>query len=268
MLNSLAKKTKTCSKCGEVKTLDDFKEQKGCKDGCRPECRDCTKKQQKEYYEANKVELMRKQKIYTQKNANKISERSKKWRAKNRDKCIKKHKDYYEKNKVEILAAQKVFYEDNKELFAKRTKKYRDNNVEKLKLTSKEYRTKNKDLIAAKKHEDYLKNPEKVKLKWQAWHKSNPEKSKAINTTKAARRRCQKLQATPAWADEKAIAEIYLKAQEITKITGVRYSVDHIIPLQGELVSGLHVENNLEIISLSENCQKNNKFNPLKHQIA
>jgi 5-methylcytosine-specific restriction endonuclease McrA len=48
----------------------------------------------------------------------------------------------------------------------------------------------------------------------------------------------------------------------MTKETGINYEVDHIIPLQGKLASGLHVYNNLQIITQSENRSKNNKYTP------
>lgn len=70
-------------------------------------------------------------------------------------------------------------------------------------------------------------------------------------------------QATPKWADKNAILEIYKKAHELSVQTGVKYSVDHIIPLKGKLVCGLHIETNLAIITLADNKTKNNQFTPL-----
>jgi hypothetical protein len=67
-------------------------------------------------------------------------------------------------------------------------------------------------------------------------------------------------QATPKWADLNVIKEVYIQAQELTKQTGIPYEVDHIIPLQGKLVSGLHVLANLQILTEKENQTKNNKF--------
>jgi hypothetical protein len=77
----------------------------------------------------------------------------------------------------------------------------------------------------------------------------------------AGERRAAKIQRTPAWADLKAIEEIYLKAAEMSK-GAVKYHVDHIIPLRGALVSGLHVEGNLQIITAAENTRKCNKWEP------
>lgn len=76
----------------------------------------------------------------------------------------------------------------------------------------------------------------------------------------AAKRRTVKMQRTPAWADYEAIRAVYLRAQQITAETGVTHHVDHDIPLQGKMVSGLHVHNNLQILTGSENSRKHNRF--------
>ena len=117
-----------------------------------------------------------------------------------------------------------------------------------------------------------------------AWRAANPEKAKAVQaaadikrklsgaTRAAAKRRREadpdrhraylahrraKLQkATPVWADKKAISEIYKEA----KRRGL--TVDHVIPVMGKLVSGLHVANNLQLIPLTENIRKHNKYEP------
>ena len=62
-----------------------------------------------------------------------------------------------------------------------------------------------------------------------------------------------KLQRTPLWADLNKIKEIYDNCPE-------GYEVDHIIPLQGKLVSGLHVPDNLQYLTKSENCSKGNHY--------
>jgi 5-methylcytosine-specific restriction endonuclease McrA len=69
-----------------------------------------------------------------------------------------------------------------------------------------------------------------------------------------------KLKATPAWADHKAIAKIYQLACTLTESTGVRHVVDHIIPLQGRTVCGLHVASNLQVLPEKENLKKFNSW--------
>lgn len=66
--------------------------------------------------------------------------------------------------------------------------------------------------------------------------------------------------ATPSWADKESIKQFYVEAQRLTKETGVLHEVDHIIPIQGKKVSGLHVPENLQILTAEENQRKNAKF--------
>lgn len=65
---------------------------------------------------------------------------------------------------------------------------------------------------------------------------------------------------TPSWVDTKAIEMIYRQARSMTKETGTPHDVDHVIPLQGKLVSGLHVAENLAAIPRFANRSKSNKF--------
>lgn len=96
-----------------------------------------------------------------------------------------------------------------------------------------------------------------------AWQKANPEKVAAIrlkqkingnDAAKAARRRAAKLKATPPWADLEEIKNVYLEAQYF----GMH--VDHIIPLQGKEVCGLHIWENLQLLTPEKNIKKGNKL--------
>ena len=67
------------------------------------------------------------------------------------------------------------------------------------------------------------------------------------------RRKALKIDRVPLWADLEKIKELYRKCPE-------GYHVDHIIPLQGKLVSGLHVETNLQYLLATDNLHKSNTF--------
>ncbi|MQB02341.1 MAG: hypothetical protein GEU78_19300 [Actinobacteria bacterium] len=82
-----------------------------------------------------------------------------------------------------------------------------------------------------------------------------PSRRAAIRA-KAALRRAQKLQATPTWADHDKIKEIYRTCPE-------GYHVDHIVPLMGENVCGLHVHNNLQHLPAAANIKKGNRYGVL-----
>lgn len=64
---------------------------------------------------------------------------------------------------------------------------------------------------------------------------------------------------TPRWANRRAIDAIYAEARRLTIETGVPHQVDHIVPLLGRSVSGLHVEYNLRIVTATENAAKSNR---------
>jgi hypothetical protein len=66
------------------------------------------------------------------------------------------------------------------------------------------------------------------------------------------------LRATPKWADLKKIRNLYKSASAMAKRSGVDHHVDHFYPLRHALVCGLHVCENLRIVTASENCKKNN----------
>ncbi len=86
--------------------------------------------------------------------------------------------------------------------------------------------------------------------KAREYNRSNPHIMNAVQ----AKYKLAKKNRVPPWADLTAIREIYRQAAE----RGL--TVDHVIPLQGELVSGLHVENNLQLLPGSVNFSKENKF--------
>lgn len=102
---------------------------------------------------------------------------------------------------------------------------------------------------------------EAYRAKVAKWRKENKEYVIAYN----AFRHAAKLKRTPSWLTDQQKQEmkaIYERAKNLTLVTGITHHVDHILPLQGKLVSGLHVPTNLQILTESENCSKQNFFVP------
>jgi 5-methylcytosine-specific restriction endonuclease McrA len=107
----------------------------------------------------------------------------------------------------------------------------------------------------------YLKNRDTVLSQTIAYAKNNRGKKNAI----AMRYKTNKLQRTPKWIKDVFVKEIevfYKRTQLIKIFTGEVWQVDHIIPLQGKKVSGLHVPWNLQLLPAVENQVKGNKFTP------
>jgi hypothetical protein len=101
-------------------------------------------------------------------------------------------------------------------------------------------------------------NAERVRERHAKYHAENLDKRCAIE----AKRRSAKLQRTPPWSHIPSTQVFYTEAHRLTKETGVAHHVDHIVPLQGDLVSGLHVAWNLRPLDAGLNCSKSNKFDP------
>ena len=100
----------------------------------------------------------------------------------------------------------------------------------------------------------YNAKPENKKKKAE-WGRKYRKDNAAKYAASTAKRRAAKLQRTPSWSDELVITMIYEDCPD-------GYQVDHIIPLQGEHVSGLHVAWNLQYLTPEENLSKGNKFQP------
>lgn len=114
-----------------------------------------------------------------------------------------------------------------------------------------------------------------ARLRTRKWSEDNPlykkqmarkeyEKNKHAYISRVAKRKAARLQATPSWLTEKQlndITNIYRVCSNVSKATGKVHHVDHIVPLQGENVCGLHVPWNLAILPASMNLAKSNKHN-------
>jgi len=144
------------------------------------------------------------------------------------------------------LIRNRVYYSDP-DIKAREAKRQREDYKDKR----KEYQQKNKDKLNAKQREYRELYPERYKETFRKYRKKNSGKVNAWNRNRVAR----KLNATPPWADLGEIEKIYIKRQEM----GPDYHVDHIIPLQSDVVCGLHWEGNLRIIPKQENLRKSNK---------
>lgn len=78
----------------------------------------------------------------------------------------------------------------------------------------------------------------------------------------AAKRRAVSRKSTPFWANQFFIKEAYRLAELRSKVTGVEWHVDHVVPLNSKIVCGLHCEHNLAVIPASANMLKSNRYWP------
>lgn len=165
----------------------------------------------------------------------------------------------YAKNPTKILASVAKYNTAHKKEKSLYNAKYRELNKEKLKLKKHEYYlSKQADILASAK-QLYLDNREEILAYKKQYAKDNPEKINARNR----KRMLAQLNRVPKWLTKSDLTEIewaYKIAKDLTKETGIKHVVDHIIPLQGKNISGLHCSQNLQIITAKENNIKKNKF--------
>jgi len=101
----------------------------------------------------------------------------------------------------------------------------------------------------------YWKFPEKRRAALKLSRERHPDVRAAIQM----KRHALELKATVAWADYEKIQDLYRESRRLTDLTGILHHVDHIVPLQGKSVCGLHVHYNMRVITAEENMKKHNK---------
>ena len=159
-----------------------------------------------------------------------------KWRVENREKRIEQMKTWVASNLDYVKQEQAKHYQENRlhriDGVKKRAALLADDPVEKAKKSA------------------YGKK----------WRSENPHK----NRKKEANRRAKKEQRTPIWFDEFDEFVMQQAAELATireKVIGGKWHIDHVIPLYGKVVSGLHVAANFEVVPQKYNVRKSNKFN-------
>lgn len=143
--------------------------------------------------------------------------------------CVSCVKDYYKTNKAKINESNNARYAKNKDTILSK---------------NKEYRVKNRDRLNSSKKVYYRKNK-------QSFIKRSRERHRRL------------VNATPSWLtqeDKRVIDGMYNLARFYGWITGEEWHVDHIVPLKGKAVCGLHVPLNLQPVPKRYNLAKNNKF--------
>jgi len=141
-------------------------------------------------------------------------------------------------------ARSRSYYQDNREEALEKGKAYGKANRHVTRKASKKY---------------YYKNRESNIQRKLDWCKNNPERAAA----KAAEYRARKGKATPTWLSEEhkeQILRVYEHAHECEMLTGDKYHVDHIVPLKGKNISGLHVPWNLQVLPADTNIAKSNSY--------
>lgn len=128
-------------------------------------------------------------------------------------------------------------------------------------LNDKNYRNRNCERISKRRRQIYADRRPKMLERRRRYYAANLPKIVASNALIKQRR----MQRAPSWLTESDIREIeslYLEAARLSRETGIQHHVDHIVPLLGKKVSGLHVPWNMRVIPAKDNLRKGNKFVP------
>ena len=217
--------TKTCKGCDQVKPLSLFHKHKQMADGHLNFCKVC-------HYEKSKVNRL----------ANPDSRKAEHARLRERKGFMTRAE--YNAKRTENPKGRQATCRD-----------YILKNKDKIAAYGKQYEQKNKERIAARKAATLEQRREVQRL----WRKNNL----GLVLADRAKRRAAKLNRTPAWLtqfDRLKMKCYYQVATMRSRESGQNWHVDHIIPLQGKNVCGLHVPNNLQIIPAIENMRKNNHY--------
>lgn len=215
--------TKVCTKCGVEKTVDLYSKSKTGKYGRDAVCKECVK----EYRSLNKNHIAAYNKAYRERNAAELKTKELLYRQQHRDRASERSRQYYADNRELVRLKQDVYQEEHKETIAQYRKTYHLYNRDRVLTVQKNY---------------YAKNKEKF-----------------YNQT--SKRRAVASLATPSWIDNEAVNGMY-KLASLFNETGINVHVDHIVPLNSDLVCGLHCEANLQLLSASDNLSKGNRWWP------
>ena len=135
-------------------------------------------------------------------------------------------------------------------------KRWRESNKHRIAEYNTAYRTLNAEAIAVQERLYRANNQEKFRAKERRRRERDPVGS----LMKTKKRKAAARQAEPRWADQTIIAFIYATRLYLTQDTGEEWHVDHVVPLRGANVCGLHVHYNLRLVPAKLNMVKGNRF--------
>jgi hypothetical protein len=183
-----ANSTKTCSKCNQTLSIDNFGFTNKSKGYRRGDCKECCKKISRSYYKSNRKKLLLQKKSYAQTNKEKIAEKNRTYRQANKESLKEYTKNYIKTNKEKITKQRKAFREANREKLKKKAKEYYEANKEKIAAKAKKfYKEKNKAKILERQNAKKAK--EKAK---KAKEKAKKAKEKERELKKAYREKTSK----------------------------------------------------------------------------
>lgn len=281
------KKIKKCNKCKEIKSFSCFYIRRDRRDSVISRCKECIKKEKKEYRIKNKKKITESMKKYYEKNKLKIKKVKKIYEFKNRDKAAIYRKKYYLKNKNEILKKSrernKKYYIKNRKKVLKRNKLYNDKNKSEKKEYYKAYNLKNKCKRLKYSIEYRKKNKDRINKYQEKYIKFNPKnlikKKISSRINECLKRRCSGKKGRTTWSNILNYTPDELKSYLESKFeNGMswdsygsgkgKWCIDHVVPDSHFKYSSVDCDGfkkswaleNLQPMWFNENCSKNNRY--------
>lgn len=220
---------KYCTACKTDKPVAEFSKNKRLKDGLDLNCKACVRARSAAHYLKNKEKSNARSKQWQLDHPERAAEFFKKWKTANPEKVVSAYHKTYIKYRETYLAADKARRESCIDEFRERERRSYRKHVTARLARNLNWRLKNGHVINAY----------------------------------ASERRAALARRTPGWlteVDEQNIRAFYLWAKTMSDSTGILHHVDHIVPLRGKTVSGLHVPWNLQVIPAVDNLRKNNRL--------
>ena len=139
--------SKTCTKCGETKPLDDFHRDKTGAGGRRPDCKECVREYKRRYHEENRDKRLEYNRRYHEENRDKVLEYKRRYYEENRDKVLESQRRYYEENRDKVLEYKRRYHEENRDKRLESHRRYYEENRDKVLEYRRCYHEENRDKV-------------------------------------------------------------------------------------------------------------------------
>lgn len=224
--------TKYCGSCDNWLTLEYFHKGSG-KHGRASYCKSCMKEYQK-------------------RNKEKVRSAAERWRSGNQEYM----RQYREQNREQLRDYHRQYHQEHAEQLREWTRQWRKANPQRTIDNNRNYYKKNRERELVKSRSRHQQNRQANCERARQWRQDNKDRVQA----QLAKRRCAQKCAIPPWVDFDEIESFYTEASQLTEQTSVSHQVDHTVPLNSDVVCGLHCADNLRVVTAEENNHKKNRL--------